>query len=860
MTAPILNGYLMLADNRGNALSGHTLSFYYPGTATPKPLWLDRARTQPAANPLTIDASGRVQVYGSGLYRQVLRTQAGQVVWDGETSCADETVSPLATQIGTIDVPADVPVITTSGFHAPGIGAARYVRLAASPPTHEIAAGLGFWLFQSNNNSVWWRLAEDMPTDLMFGVRASASATYAAGAMTVTGPDDTVPLQAAINFALYFGGKGRVLRLPAGLRRITDTIHIGYGDRYLEWTIKGDRAGGYETGGGYELGIFATFIDRPAINIQGARRSTLKNVTVFGPNHGWLYANYNAITDRRPRAAWRGPQAAYPADNRFAPAAGIAVDGYGGVRQASSSYPDVTYPSFTGMTAQYDKGLSSHITFEGVTCHGFQVGTVVQPNLMPVASNGDFIRWVNCDLSFNEIAVSVSHSDARSFAFERCMFHFCHTKFDSLTFGQRSGNVSAQFADCTFDNCYQALNVNLGLATQRLSPSIIYINPYCEALYRLGVARIADGTNSYPGSVQFTGGTLAFHVRSGETTPASYLDGLGEISLTFNGVNICGTYGLLPTDCELAGFRGSFSHLAQSAFDTTTVAGQRAMSVTAGLAAASNTGPIVVRPYYAFGFGWTSAGGPLVNSDGWDPTLAKALPLGSPIPLATRSVGTAGLCHAISGAPQQLLDRAVHPLTGLQQAGIEWSFTCSLGFLADPAHPAYAVGAGDIVHDLATGHRFYVKTASFSGTGAGATASLTLRQISGVYSLDAITWTSGATLNATSGLLRFHCARRVFPGLDRRLMLVTQAGSAEADLVCPGAEAGPAGQLSTTYPPLLQAGDYLLASTTDSLDPEQSVFPRARIVSISTVTGHVVFDTPARRSGTFPSPLFVKAD
>ncbi|MGC1271620.1 MAG: hypothetical protein WA842_13595 [Croceibacterium sp.] len=90
-------------------------------------------------------------------------------------------------------------------------------------------------------------------------------------------------------------------------------------------------------------------------------------------------------------------------------------------------------------------------------------------------------------------------------------------------------------------------------------------------------------------------------------------------------------------------------------------------------------------------------------------------------------------------------------------------------------------------------------------------------------------------------------------------MLVTQAGSAEADLVCPGTEDGPDGQLGTVNAPLLEAGDYLLASAADSQGPEQSVFPRARIVSISPVTGHVVFDTPARRSGTYPSPLFIKA-
>ncbi len=859
MASPILNGYFQYTTSNGNPLSGGTIGFYFPGTTTPKPIWKDRAKTLPSPNPLTLDSTGRAQLYGFGVYRQIVRSSSNQLIWDGEATCVSEDLFPLAIEIAGLDIGVDLTTFKTSGFAVPGKGAASYVRLAAAPPANELAAGLGRWLFQSNGNLVWWRLAEEEPSDYMFGVIADAVVAYTAGLMTVTGTDDTAALQAAVNFALYYNPTGRKLRLPSGKRRITDTIHIGYGDRYLDWILEGDRRRSGTGGSEYLSGIYAMFNDRPAFNIQSARRSIVRQLALVGPNHAWLTANYNSITDRAPRANWRGPQARNDNTDQYAPSCGVAIDGYSGVRQVSSQYPDVAYPSWTGLTSQYNRATSSQVQFDGVSINGFQAGVAVQPNLMPTGSNGDFIRWDECDLSWNEIGVSISHSDARVISFEQTIFHFCHTKFDSLTFGSKQGNVAASFEDCSFDNCYQALNVNLGITAQLFTPTIVYRNAYCEAVNRLGVVRPVDALPSFAGSVRFIGGELAFFCKSGETTPASYLDGRGEVTASFEGTCIRSTFGVFAIDCEIAEFRASFPTIAFSPFEATTAGGRRAITALACLFAPRYRGPVSLRAQHGYGYNNVFKSNLAVDSHGWSILADPSFVTGSPVPLFVRSTGAGDLEQPIGQAPQHVLDRAIYPLTGVSQTTLDWTFTCSLAFLTDPNRPSYSLGAGDIVRDEDSRLLYYIKAIAFTGSGASGTATMTVRQVTGVYTANGTTWTSSGTLAPDAGKLRFYCSRRIVAGKTRRLLLQTTAGSAEADLICPGSEAGADGQLNTAAAPVLAAGDYLLASSTDSYSEEQSLFPSARIVTINAVTGHVQFDTPARRTATVTSPLFIKA-
>lgn len=80
--APMSQGQQQFSDGNGAPYAGGSLYFYVPGTTTPKATWADPYGSSLNTNPLLLDANGRGIVWGSGLYRQVLKDQFGNTIWD----------------------------------------------------------------------------------------------------------------------------------------------------------------------------------------------------------------------------------------------------------------------------------------------------------------------------------------------------------------------------------------------------------------------------------------------------------------------------------------------------------------------------------------------------------------------------------------------------------------------------------------------------------------------------------------------------------------------------------------------------------------------------------------------------------
>lgn len=856
MTPPIPNALTQFIDNRGNPLSNGSVSYFLPGTTTPKQTWRDPGLTIPNANPVVLDANGRAPIFGTGRYRQQVRTSNNTLLFDAETALPEANL-PLATEISGLTIDPDIQGIETRGFAVTGKGAARYARQSVAPPADEQSAGLGRWLLRSNANSVWWRLAEPTPTDFMFGVLADASVTANGGVLTVSGTDDTAALQAAIDYVIYFStGGSRRLYMPNGRRRITGTLQLGYGDRYVDWQIEGDAARGWDANLGYHSGIYADFNDRPAFNIQGARSCRISSISVYGLNHGWMAQNEQAITNRALIDNWRGGQM-QPAtvNTRYAPYCGIAVDGYTGVRQAVSSYPDLIYPAWLAGMPQYGKPSSSMVEFRDVSASGFEVGIAVQPNLQANGSNGEFIHWIGCDLGANLVGASLSHSDARAITFERCRFQGCHTAFDSLAYGTGQGNIAAVFSSCTFDRSYRIFNMDLGITAQPFAPTATLINAYAEALYTIGTVRSAAATGR-PGSIQFLGGELGFSLRPGEQSPATYLVGRGEVRATFQDVSLIGTYGVFPIDCELARFEAVIPAVAQFVFDQATVAGRRAANALCGVDA-PRLGEISVRPFTVY----TNNGAAFFNqrcrSHGWDFTLGGQAAATIPVPLFVRSVDFDGFQAPIASSPQEVVNRAITPLTNVTKSGIEWSFSVAGSFLSDPANPACCIGQGDIVRDEDSGLLYYAKSVAFNGSGASLVLDMVLRQLTGVRSSDGITWTTTSTLAPDTGILRLRNARRFLPAIRRRLAMASTGGSGTVTMTAMGSETIAESDFGTTNG-ALAVGDFLVPSYRGATTLDDSTFAKGRITGLNLSVGQVTFDTQARRGGLWAAPLFIK--
>lgn len=69
-----------------SSLATGTVAYYIPNTLTTKQTWQNSAETVLNQNPVQLDANGCALVYGSGIYRQVVKDNLGNTVWDQLTS------------------------------------------------------------------------------------------------------------------------------------------------------------------------------------------------------------------------------------------------------------------------------------------------------------------------------------------------------------------------------------------------------------------------------------------------------------------------------------------------------------------------------------------------------------------------------------------------------------------------------------------------------------------------------------------------------------------------------------------------------------------------------------------------------
>lgn len=113
MATLLPNGRQQFFDANGNPLAGGTVAFFIPNTTTPKDTWQDSGGTILNTNPAVLDAAGEAIIYGSGVYRQIVKDAGGNLVWDQIT--ADTATGGLAWG-GTSTGTANAQVIGASSF------------------------------------------------------------------------------------------------------------------------------------------------------------------------------------------------------------------------------------------------------------------------------------------------------------------------------------------------------------------------------------------------------------------------------------------------------------------------------------------------------------------------------------------------------------------------------------------------------------------------------------------------------------------------------------------------------------------------------------------------------------------------
>jgi hypothetical protein len=81
----IPNAKAQFIDQNGLPLASGTVGFYFPGTLNPKPTYQDAAGTIANTNPVALDSRGQALIWGSGVYRQIVKDASGVTIWDQVT-------------------------------------------------------------------------------------------------------------------------------------------------------------------------------------------------------------------------------------------------------------------------------------------------------------------------------------------------------------------------------------------------------------------------------------------------------------------------------------------------------------------------------------------------------------------------------------------------------------------------------------------------------------------------------------------------------------------------------------------------------------------------------------------------------
>lgn len=90
------NARTQFIDANGEPLASGTVGFYIPGTLTAKDTWQDTTGITANTNPIALDDLGSAAIWGNGFYRQILKDQKGNTLWDAETLSPGSGASHIA--------------------------------------------------------------------------------------------------------------------------------------------------------------------------------------------------------------------------------------------------------------------------------------------------------------------------------------------------------------------------------------------------------------------------------------------------------------------------------------------------------------------------------------------------------------------------------------------------------------------------------------------------------------------------------------------------------------------------------------------------------------------------------------------
>lgn len=113
-----------------SALAGGTVGFYVPNTSAPKQTWQNAGQTILNTNPVQLNQNGCALIYGTGSYRQVLKDNLGNTIWDQITT--DTSANNNTFWAGLAGGTPNVITVTDPGFNATDGSIINFIALSTN--------------------------------------------------------------------------------------------------------------------------------------------------------------------------------------------------------------------------------------------------------------------------------------------------------------------------------------------------------------------------------------------------------------------------------------------------------------------------------------------------------------------------------------------------------------------------------------------------------------------------------------------------------------------------------------------------------------------------------------------------------
>ena len=398
-------------------------------------------------------------------------------------------------------------------------------------------------VFNTPSGIYWEPMFDNSP------VRACQFGTVADGSFNtltnaVGGTDNTAMIQNALDYAMR--NRFSSVCLTDGNYKTTDTLQVGWGETFRTLSLVSCNLGRNAYNGLEGVQIIPTATDRPAINIQGGRVVKIAGLQITGQN--WAFSNTISAPYPTTADGWLDPALVPTGSNpggltRWTPYAAICVDCYSGpaapANGRTTKYPNVSYPSWTGVITQYNKDFTSDVLIEDVQIGGFAVGIVTQPNGVISGGgdgNGDWVKVVRLVCDFSVFCYSAGNTQSRNVRIDDIRFNSVFAALTNNTNGTLQGELSGPLSNWSGQNSYQWAQIG----TLADGDPLEFTSGYSEVVVRLGTFGAGASFNN---SVRFQG--INFFQSPdvhGIIPPCLVVSAGTPLSITFNDVSFFGGF------------------------------------------------------------------------------------------------------------------------------------------------------------------------------------------------------------------------------------------------------------------------------------------------------------------------------